>query len=80
MQLIIDSSGNARCIYDEMIPLQQLGRIKIRRGSHVEPIPGGQWIADMKPVDGPVLGPFSMRSQALTAERRWLAKHWLPQG
>lgn len=80
MQLIIDSSGNARCIYDETIPIQQLGRIKIRRGSHVEPIPGGQWIADMKPVDGPVLGPFSMRSQALAAERRWLEKHWLPQG
>jgi hypothetical protein len=80
LHLIIDSSGNARCIYDETIPIQQLGRIKIRRGSHVEPIPGGQWIADMKPVDGPVLGPFSMRSQALAAERRWLEKYWLPQG
>ena len=33
----------------------------------------------MKPVDGPVLGPFNMRSQALAAERRWLEKHWLPQ-
>lgn len=79
MQLIIDSSGNARCIYDETIPLQQLGPIKIRRGSHVEPIVGGKWIADMKPVDGPLLGPFSMRSQALAAERRWLEKNWLPQ-
>ena len=80
MHLIIDSSGNARCIYDETIPLQRLGRIKIRRGSHVEPVPSGQWVADMKPVDGPVLGPFSMRSQALAAERRWLEKNWLPQG
>jgi len=80
LQLIIDSSCNVRCIYDETIALQRLGRIKIRRGSHVEPIPGGQWIADMKLVDGPVLGPFSMRSQALAAERRWLEKHWLPQG
>jgi hypothetical protein len=44
----------------------------------VEPTSGGKWIADMKPVDGPVLGPFSMRSQALAAERRWLEKHWLP--
>jgi hypothetical protein len=79
LHLIIDSSGNARCIYDETIPLQHLGRIKIRRGSHVEPVPSGQWIADMKPVDGPVLGPFSMRSQALAAERRWLEKYWLPQ-
>ena len=32
-------------------------------GSHVEPVTGGQWVADMKPVDGPLLGPFSMRSQ-----------------
>ena len=80
MQLIIDSSGNARCIYDEKIPLQRLGRVKIRRGSHVEPVPGGQWVADLKPVDGPVLGPFNIRSQALAAERRWLEKHWLPQG
>ena len=80
MHLIIESSGNARCIYDETIPLSQLGNIKIRRGSHVEPVTGGQWVADMKPVDGPLLGPFSMRSQALAAERRWLKKHWLPKG
>ena len=77
MQLIIDSCGNTRCIYNEAIPLQQLGRIKIRRGSHVEPVSSGKWIADMKPVDGPVLGPFNVRSQALVAERRWLEKHWL---
>ena len=80
MQLIIDNQGNARCIYDEVIPLHQLGRIKARRGSHVEPIAGGMWIADMKPVNGPILGPFKIRSQALAAERRWLEKHWLPKG
>ena len=80
MQLIIDNRGNARCIYSETIPLHQLGNIKIRRGSHVEPVEGGKWIADMKPVDGPVLGPFSMRSRALAAERRWLEKYWLPKG
>ena len=79
MQIVIEPSGNARCIYDETISLHQLGRIKIRRGSHVEPIQGGQWIADMKPTDGPILGPFSTRSQALAAERRWLEKHWLPK-
>ena len=78
MQLIIDNSGNARCIYDETIPLQQLGNIKIRRGSHVEPVAGGNWVADMKPVDGPVLGPFNMRSEPVTAERRGLERYWLP--
>lgn len=77
MQIIFDDKGNGRCVYDEAIPLSRLGRIKIRRGSHVEPIEHGLWIADMKPVDGPILGPFKTRSQALAAERRWLEKHWL---
>ena len=80
MQLLIDARGNGRCVYDEAIPLSRLGRIKIRRGSHVEPISNGRWIADMKPVDGPFLGPFAIRSEALTAERRWLEKHWVPCG
>ena len=80
MQLIIDSSGNTRCVYDEALPLNQLGQIKIRRGSHVEPVSDGKWIADMNPVDGPILGPFNLRSEALSAERRWLEKHWLPTG
>ena len=80
MQIVIDNRGTCQCVYDETIPLRNLGQIKIRRGSHVEPVPGGQWCADMKPVDGPILGPFSMRSQALAAERRWLEKYWLPKG
>lgn len=79
MLLVINKQGLGRCIYDETIPLHQLGQIKIRRGSHVEPIARGRWIADMKPVDGPILGPFNIRSQALAAERRWLEKHWLPK-
>ena len=77
MQLIIDTSGNTRCIYGETIPVAHLGRIKIRRDSHVEPVAVGKWIADMKPVDGPILSPFGIRSEALTAERRWLENNWL---
>jgi hypothetical protein len=77
MQIIIDTQGNGRCIYDETIPLAELGRIKIRRGSHVEPMSGGRWVANLSPVGGPTLGPFAFRSQALAAERRWLEKHWL---
>ena len=78
MQIVFDPCGNGRCVYGETIMLPRLGQIKIRRGSHVEPIAGSRWIADMSPVEGPVLGPFAFRSQALTAERRWLEKHWLP--
>ncbi len=77
MQIVIDPRGIARCIYDETIPLPALGRMKIRRGSHVEPVDGGKWIADLSPVDGPTLGPFVFRSKALAAERRWLERNWL---
>ncbi|MBL8794615.1 MAG: hypothetical protein JNM56_11980, partial [Planctomycetia bacterium] len=54
-----------------------LGLIAIRRASHVEPAAEGSWFADLSPVDGPVLGPFRLRSEALAAERRWLEDHWL---
>ena len=30
------------------------------------------WTADMSPVGGPILGPFSFRYEALKAERDWL--------
>jgi hypothetical protein len=78
MQLVIEPSGNATCVYSEAIDLSVLGKVSIRRGSHVEPTPEGQWTADMSPVDGPVLGPFVHRSEALGAEVNWLEEHWLP--
>ena len=43
----------------------------------VEPTADGRWIADLWPVDGPPLGPFPSRSQALSAEHNWLTQHWL---
>ena len=57
--------------------LDTLGQPHIQRASHVEPDGRGQWIADLAPVGGPKLGPFSLRSAALEAERRWLEVHWL---
>jgi hypothetical protein len=77
MKIVIDPSGIVRCVYDETISLHALGRMKIRRGSHVEPIDGSKWIVDLSLVGGPTLGPFVFRSKALAAERRWLEKHWL---
>ena len=68
MELIIETSGQARCIYGEAIDLSQLGKLTIRRGSHVEPDQQGQWLFDLSPVAGPTLGPFDSRSAALTAE------------
>ena len=57
--------------------LAELGTLAIARGSHVEPNCQGQWLSDLSPVAGPVLGPFATRSAALAAEVAWLAEHWL---
>ena len=77
MEIVIQSDGTAICIYSESIPLAVLGPLKIKRASHVEPDFNGRWIADLSPVDGPQLGPFDKRSDALAAEVRWLEQHWL---
>lgn len=78
MQLHISTGGIVRCIYGEVLELSALGHASIRRASHVEPTADGRWTADLRPVNGPVLGPFSRRSDALAAEHRWLLDHWLP--
>ena len=77
MELLISPSGTARCVYGEEIDLTQLGAVTIRRGSHVEPTDDGQWMVDLSPVGGPQLGPFAVRSVALTEEVAWLRQYWL---
>lgn len=77
MTLIVNPDGTARCIYAETIDLTTLGAVAIDRASHVEPEGSGQWLADLSPVAGPVLGPFTKRSAALDAEINWLENHWL---
>jgi hypothetical protein len=79
MQLIITRCGNVRCVYAETIDLVTIGRLTISRASHVEPNEAGHWIADLAPVGGPTLGPFSQRSTALAAEANWLDAHWISQ-
>lgn len=77
MQLLITPTGSIRCLYGETIDLATLGPLVMERGSHVEPTAAGQWTADMAPVNGPVLGPFAKRSDALAAEVTYLETHWL---
>lgn len=77
MKLLIDSSGQVRCVYGEEVDLHQLGKVLISRGSHVEPTPDGQWTVNLSPVQGPVLGPFPTRSEARAVEVAWLNEHWL---
>jgi hypothetical protein len=79
MELVVGPTGQVRCLYDEAIELASIGQLHITRASHVEPDEQGFWWADLAPVKGPKLGPYGQRSEALTAERRWLESNWLSQ-
>ena len=76
MRLYVNPDGRCQAIYDETLDLRQLGQTTISRASHVEPTTDGNWTADLSPVNGPLLGPFTTRSQALDAELAWL-REWL---
>jgi hypothetical protein len=67
IELVVNTGGGVRCVYDEALDLRGLGRFTISRASHMEPDSDGNWWADMGPVEGPVLGPFGSRSEALAA-------------
>lgn len=77
MQLVVEPGGTIRAIYAEDIDLGALGHPAISRVSHVEPDDKGCWTADLRPMLGPVLGPFALRGEALAAEVNWLEQHWL---
>ena len=77
MEIRVPPNGPAMCIYSDALPLSEIGKLKISRASHVEPNASGQWLADLSPVGGPKLGPFELRSVAISAEVDWLREHWL---
>lgn len=77
MNLVITPDGTVRCLYSESLDLARLGRLAIRRASHVEPDAQGRWLADLEPAGGPILGPFRRRSDALAAEQAWIEAHGL---
>ena len=77
MELVFTPEGLVRCVYSEEVDMSGLGPLSIRRASHVEANDAGQWLVDLRPVNGPVIGPFDRRSQALAAEAAWLHGHWL---
>ena len=75
MNINITVTGEVRFIYaDDLQPLLELGSPQVRRASHVEPNKDGRWTADMSPVCGPLIGPFTLRSEALAAEVNWLSE------
>lgn len=70
-QIGVNSKGDLTFIYsDEISFLKALGTFSVKRASHVEPTEDGKWTASM--VDGPVLGPFDLRGDALSAEVEYL--------
>ena len=71
-----DISSHKPTTFEEL-DLAALGSLTIQRASHVEPDATGLWWADLTPVQGPCLGPFARRSEALIAEVQWLEAHWL---
>jgi hypothetical protein len=75
MDLFINPHGVINAIYAEAIDLEMLGKPTISRASHVEPDELGHWFAQI--VNGPNLGPFAKRSEALTAEINWLTENRL---
>lgn len=72
--LNIGPDGSVRSIYQEEVDIAAAlgGTVTIERASHVEPDARGGWSADMRPVGGPILGPFRLRSEALAAEVAWI--------
>lgn len=72
--------GSISMIYDEnYTAVMALGKKKIRRVSNVEPNEDGDWVADMSPLgpahEGVKLGPYALRSEAITAELNYLKEH-----
>jgi len=68
--------GTLRFVYDDALAsLLTLGPATVTRASHVDPAPAGGWTADMAPSGGALLGPFTLRADALAAERAWLRQH-----
>jgi len=85
-EILIDADGGVQFVYDDAVAALYDGEPSTTaRASHVEPF-GGGWIADMRPVGGPVLyadgpcdgdacahhPPFPTRAAALGAEVAYL--------
>jgi hypothetical protein len=75
---IVISGDRLRFIHqDDLAEAMRVGQVTTLRASHVEPGQDG-WQADLRPVNGPVLGPFTRRDTALRAEAEWLRENLIP--
>jgi hypothetical protein len=77
MLIRFSEDGTAQAIYSEEINLNELGKVTHSRASHVEPDENGEWVANLSPINGPKLGPFKLRSEAIKNEIDWLENNIL---
>ena len=77
MKVVIRPAGLVEALYDDCLDWAALGLPQIRRASQVDADSSAHWYANLGPVDGPVLGPFATRREALAAEATWLEDNLL---
>lgn len=82
MKFIVNPDGSIELIHKDDVNqmFDNPTVVDIKRASHVEPtIKDGKvsWFSDMTPVNGPVLGPFDNREEALKEEVTWLENNYL---
>lgn len=71
IMIILVDGAKIQTLYNEEFELTDIGRVELKRASHVDPIEN-KWYVDLSPVDGPIWGGFKKRSQALKAEVEWI--------
>ena len=78
IELLIDLSGDVRCLYTEVIDLSQLGELHVERASHVEFDDENQTWTVRLPNNGKVIGTgFKSRRDAINHEVEHLNKFYL---
>ena len=74
--IVINPDGSMEFIYaDDLRDLIDEGNATIHRVSNVEPGIDGFWYAQM--INGPILGPFKYRQDALNAEIDYINEEML---
>lgn len=77
LRLHFAPTGRAVMVYDDKARdvMDALGTATVRRASNVEPDVHGNWVADLRAVNGPATRPYRNRAFALRAEVEWLHAH-----
>ena len=72
MQIIVKPTGVFISVYDDAFDYGDFCKPQIRRVSQIEPDDSGGWIADLSPINGPKLGSFDKRNEAIEAELEYV--------